>query len=280
MCIRDSGNPFYKVRSILLTERGTLIVITQKNVYLYDEKNNKFTVALHEQEIFKTEDIVDIKEDKSSNIWVGTTKSLIKVDRNTKEIIQYYSDDSGSIIKDDKINSILIDKENNIWVSTSNNGCLLYTSGNNTAEIREAVSLSETIRALLPSNIVSSMAEGNIVGVVIFSAFIGTSIRRLSKKHADTIEPFVRWVEAFYKIIISVTMTIIKFMPYAVIALLANTIISNGIGVLASVGKFIVCLYLAVIIMLVVHMTLAKMCIRDRNTSKCRCYSIKCRNYA
>ena len=95
----ENGNPFYKVRSILLTERGTLIVITQKNVYLYDEKNNKFTVALHEQEIFKTEDIVDIKEDKSSNIWVGTTKSLIKVDRNTKEIIQYYSDDSGSIIK-------------------------------------------------------------------------------------------------------------------------------------------------------------------------------------
>ena len=58
-----------------------------REVYLYDEKNNKFTVALHEQEIFKTEDIVDIKEDKSSNIWVGTTKSLIKVDRNTKEII-------------------------------------------------------------------------------------------------------------------------------------------------------------------------------------------------
>ena len=121
-----------------------------------------------------------------------------------------------------------------------------FDAANNTAEIREAVSLTETIRGLLPSNIVSSMAEGNIVGVVIFSAFVGTSIRRLSKKHAETIEPFVKWVEASYKIIISVTMTIIKFMPYAVVALLANTIISNGIGVLASVGKFIACLYLAV----------------------------------
>ena len=132
-----------------------------------------------------------------------------------------------------------------------------FDAGNNTAEIREAVSLTETIRGLLPSNIVSSMAEGNIVGVVIFSAFVGTSIRRLSKKHAETIEPFVKWVEASYKIIISVTMTIIKFMPYAVVALLANTIISNGIGVLASVGKFIACLYLAVLIMLVVHMIVA-----------------------
>lgn len=132
-----------------------------------------------------------------------------------------------------------------------------FDAVNNTAEIRESVSLAETIRALLPSNIVSAMAEGNIVGVVIFSAFVGTSIRRLSKKYAETIEPFVKWVEASYKIIISVTMTIIKLMPYAVIALLANTIISNGIGVLASVGKFIVCLYLAVLIMLVVHMTIA-----------------------
>ncbi|MDY5211676.1 MAG: cation:dicarboxylase symporter family transporter [Intestinibacter sp.] len=132
-----------------------------------------------------------------------------------------------------------------------------FDAANNTAEIREAVSLTETIRGLLPSNIVSSMAEGNIVGVVIFSAFVGTSIRRLSKKHAETIEPFVKWVEASYKIIISVTMTIIKFMPYAVVALLANTIISNGIGVLASVGKFIACLYLAVLIMLVVHMIVA-----------------------
>ena len=132
-----------------------------------------------------------------------------------------------------------------------------FDAANNTAEIREAVSLTETIRGLLPSNIVSSMAEGNIVGVVIFSAFVGTSIRRLSKKHAETIEPFVKWVEASYKIIISVTMTIIKFMPYAVVALLANTIISNGIGVLESVGKFIACLYLAVLIMLVVHMIVA-----------------------
>ena len=132
-----------------------------------------------------------------------------------------------------------------------------FDAANNTAEIREAVSLTETIRGLLPSNIVSSMAAGNIVGVVIFSAFVGTSIRRLSKKHAETIEPFVKWVEASYKIIISVTMTIIKFMPYAVVALLANTIISNGIGVLASVGKFIACLYLAVLIMLVVHMIVA-----------------------
>ncbi len=132
-----------------------------------------------------------------------------------------------------------------------------FDAVNNTAEIREAVSLTETVRGLLPNNIVASMAEGNIVGVVIFSAFIGMAIRRLNKKYSDIIDPFVKWVEASYKIIISVTMTVIKFMPYAVIALLANTLISNGLGILVSVGKFIVCIYLAIFIMLMIHMVIS-----------------------
>ena len=130
---------------------------------------------------------------------------------------------------------------------------------NQEAEIREMSSIVETFRSLLPSNPVKAMAEANIVAVVIFATFIGIAIRRLSKKHSEIIEPFVKWIEAFYKIILSVAMTVIKFMPYAVIALLANTITSRGVGVLASVFKFIVCLYLAIIIMFLVHLLIASL---------------------
>lgn len=129
--------------------------------------------------------------------------------------------------------------------------------GDTTAEIREMKSIVDTLRGLLPSNPVKSMAESNIIAVVIFASFIGIAIRRLSKKHSETIEPFVKWIEAFYKIILSVAMTVIKFMPYAVIALLSNTIMSRGIDVLASVFKFIVVLYIGVGIMLVVHILIA-----------------------
>lgn len=128
---------------------------------------------------------------------------------------------------------------------------------NQEAEIREMSSIVTTIRGLLPSNPVQAMADANIVAVVIFASFIGMAIRRLSKKHSEIIEPFVKWVEAFYKIILSVAMTVIKFMPYAVIALLANTISSRGVGVLASVFKFIVTLYLAIFIMFLIHLLIA-----------------------
>lgn len=125
------------------------------------------------------------------------------------------------------------------------------------AEIREMSSIIDTFRGLLPSNVVSAMAEGNIIAVVIFAALIGIAIRRQSKKYYDVIEPFVKWVEGFYKIILSVAMTIIKFMPYAVIALLSNTITSRGVEVLISVVKFILVLYLGILIMFLVHMIIA-----------------------
>ena len=125
------------------------------------------------------------------------------------------------------------------------------------AQIREMSSIVETFRGLLPSNPVKAMADANIVAVVIFASFIGVAIRRMSKKHGETIEPFVKWIEAFYKIILSVAMTIIKFMPYAVIALLANTITARGIGALASVFKFIIAIYIAIAIMFVVHLIIA-----------------------
>ena len=121
-------------------------------------------------------------------------------------------------------------------------------------EIREISSVIDTLRGLLPSNIVSSMAEGNIVAVVIFAAFIGNAIKRLNKKYRDLIKPFVDLVEASYKIIVSISITIIKMMPYAVIALMANTIAENGLESMFGVLNFIIALYVSVIIMFIVHL--------------------------
>ena len=122
--------------------------------------------------------------------------------------------------------------------------------------MREISSVVDTLRGLLSSNIVASMADGNIVGVVIFSAFIGTAIKRLNKKYSDLIKPFVDLIEAFYKIIVSVSITIIKMMPYAVIALMANTIAQNGIESIFGVFNFIIALYVSVAIMFGVHLTI------------------------
>lgn len=121
-------------------------------------------------------------------------------------------------------------------------------------DIREITSIVDTIRGLLPSNPVQVMAEGNIVAVVIFAAFIGTSMKRLNKKYSDVIKPAWDLVEASYKIITSVAMTVIKFMPYAVVALLANTIAARGVNAILGVVDFIIALYVSVAIMFIIHL--------------------------
>lgn len=123
-------------------------------------------------------------------------------------------------------------------------------------EIREITSLPDTIRGLLPSNPVKAMADGNTVAIVIFAAFIGLAIRRLRKKYSDIVKPFINLVEAFYKIIVSIAITIIKLMPYAVVPMMASTIASNGIGSLLGVVDFILALYISVAIMFVVHLVI------------------------
>lgn len=124
------------------------------------------------------------------------------------------------------------------------------------AAIREVSSVVDTIRGLLPSNPVAAMAEGNVVAIVIFAAFLGIATKRQTKKYYDVVKPFIDLVEAFYKVILSVAMTIIKWMPYAVIALLANTIAGRGMSALVQVIDFIFALYVAVVLMFVVHLIL------------------------
>lgn len=121
-------------------------------------------------------------------------------------------------------------------------------------QIREVKNIVDTLKALIPSNPVEAMVNLNIVGLVIFSSIVGVAAKRMSKKYMAIVKPFFDLINAFQKIIVSMAMSIIKWMPAAVVPLLANTIAQKGVHAIAEVGKFIVVLYLAVAIMFIVQM--------------------------
>lgn len=120
--------------------------------------------------------------------------------------------------------------------------------------IREVKNIVDTLKALIPSNPVEAMVNLNIVGLVIFSAMVGMGAKRMSKKYMDVVKPFFDLINALEKVIKSMAMSIIKWMPIAVVPLLANTVAQKGIHAIAEVGKFIVVLYLAVAIMFIIQM--------------------------
>jgi len=114
--------------------------------------------------------------------------------------------------------------------------------------------LVDTLIRLIPNNIVSAMSGDNIVGLVIFSALVGIAANRMEQKNLQTITVFKQLMAGLYKIVMSIAMLIIKYMPYAVIALLARTIISNGVPAIIEVSSFVAAVYVATAVMLLVHL--------------------------
>ena len=121
-------------------------------------------------------------------------------------------------------------------------------------KIREVKNIVDTLKALIPANPVEAMVNLNIVGLVIFSAMLGVAAKRMSKKYMEIVSPFFALINAMQKIIVSIAMSIIKWMPLAVVPLLANTIAQKGISAIVEVSKFILVLYLAVAVMFVIQM--------------------------
>lgn len=151
-----SGRQYYNVRSILVTKKGSVIAVTSNNVYLYNRETGDLDEILNKRSIFNEEDIMVIKEDNFQNIWVGTNKSLIKLNKNTLEETKYISKDS---IENDGINSILIDDENSIWVSTKNNGLKkIIINENGTNEVIDYYH-DEDDEFSIPSNTTNSMIQ-------------------------------------------------------------------------------------------------------------------------
>ena len=130
------------------------------------------------------------------------------------------------------------------------------TISSGSGEIIEIKSIVDVFRNLIPKNPIDAMASSNVIAVVIFSIFVGIGAKKMNKAFGKTMENFTNLIEALHKIIISITMTIINLMPYAVIPLLANTIAQRGIKSMLDVILFIVALYLAVIVMFIFHLIL------------------------
>lgn len=122
------------------------------------------------------------------------------------------------------------------------------------AKQREYSTLVDTFVNLVPNNIISAMNNNNIIGLVIFSALVGIGANRMAPKVPEAMNVFKQFIDALHKIVMSITMTVIKYMPYAVIALLAGTIISNGIPAVKKVSSFVLAIYIASIIMIGIHL--------------------------
>ena len=93
-----------------------------------------------------------------------------------------------------------------------------------------AQSFPEFFLKLIPNNIFQVMSDnGSIVSVVIIAAMFASAIRFLQVKKPKEVAPFMVLLDSLKVTVNSVLTNVIKLMPYGIVALVSNTIISNGV---------------------------------------------------
>ncbi|MFV0552364.1 MAG: cation:dicarboxylate symporter family transporter [Anaerorhabdus sp.] len=127
---------------------------------------------------------------------------------------------------------------------------------NQEGTIREVGTFIITLRSMIPNNIADIFVKGNILAIIVLAFLIGVSLKSFEDK--KEVQSVIDFIEASFKIVRQLAIIIMDFMPYALIPLLANILITQGGSTLLSALNFIVILYIGIIVMLIIHLILVK----------------------
>jgi len=102
----------------------------------------------------------------------------------------------------------------------------------------------QIILHVFPENIAKSIAEGQVLQIVVFSILFGIAVAMVKEKYRS---PMVRFAESLSEVMFKFTNMIMYFAPFAVFAALAYSVGHMGIGILVNLGQLLVTLYIALL---------------------------------
>lgn len=123
-------------------------------------------------------------------------------------------------------------------------GAQIAAPGGETLPV-EKVTAAETLLHVFPENIAKSVAEGQVLQVVIFSILFGIALAMVQE---DRRAPMLKLIESLAETMFKFTNLVMYLAPLGVGAAIAYTVASTGIGILSSLAKLIVTLYVALAI--------------------------------
>ncbi len=100
---------------------------------------------------------------------------------------------------------------------------------------------------VFPENIAKSIAEGQVLQIVVFSILFGIAVAMVNEKYRT---PMVRFAESLSEVMFKFTNIIMYFAPFAVFAALAYSVGHMGIGILVNLGQLLATLYIALLLLL------------------------------
>ncbi len=109
----------------------------------------------------------------------------------------------------------------------------------------QAFSIENFIDHLVPTSIFKSLAEGEILQIVVFSVFAGVAIMALGERG----KPLLELTDSVSHMMLNITSYVMKLAPIAVCASVASVITKSGPMVLVNFAKFLGGFYLTLIIL-------------------------------
>lgn len=128
-----------------------------------------------------------------------------------------------------------------------------------TAEVQShAHGLMGTILSLVPTNIVASMAKGDMLPIIFFSVLFGLGLSSLPATHR---EPLVTVFRSISETMFKVTHMVMRYAPVGVFALIAVTVANFGFASLWPLAKLVLLVHFAILFFaLVVLGIVARIC--------------------
>ncbi|MED4228078.1 cation:dicarboxylate symporter family transporter [Neobacillus cucumis] len=117
-----------------------------------------------------------------------------------------------------------------------------------TASTTESHSMADTFVNIVPTNIIQSLANGDMLAIIFFSVMFGLGIAAIGEKGTPVINFFKATADAMFH----VTNQVMKFAPIGVFALIGVTVSKFGLSSLIPLGKLVIVVYGAMIFFIIV----------------------------
>ena len=111
----------------------------------------------------------------------------------------------------------------------------------------QAQTWNDIILHIFPENIAKSVAEGQVLQIVVFSIIFGIALAMLSEKKR---QPMLQFAEGLSDVMFKFTNIIMYFAPIGVGAAIAYTVGHMGLGILVNLFQLLATLYVALIVFL------------------------------
>lgn len=123
---------------------------------------------------------------------------------------------------------------------TAGSGSVKAVEGKLTAA-KESGTVVDRLLEIVPTNPIQALAAGEVLPTIFFAIMIGIGILLAGK----TAEPVKNFFESAAEVVMKVTVLIMEFAPYGVLALMAWVMATRGVEVLTNLLWLSLALYLA-----------------------------------